>query len=112
MSLNPLALAFLPHYQPSSEAHISLCNSTIKRLQLDQLFCGLPPSTTTSHAFPTNQPIADGSFIVPLIQPKHPSKENAVAHHLPPGCISLLSSPLQRQVNCLLVNHKTVQQFH
>ena len=70
------------------------------------------PSTTPSHALPINRPITDGSFIFPLIQPKHPSQQYAAAHQLPPGSSPLLSSPLQHQVNCLQAIHKTNQQFH
>ena len=49
MSLNPLAPAFIPSYQSSSNLHISLCNSTTMGLPLAQIICGMPPQTIPSH---------------------------------------------------------------
>ena len=39
MSLNPLAPAFLPHYQSSSGPPLSLCNSNTMNLTLAQIIC-------------------------------------------------------------------------
>ena len=43
MSLNPLAPAFLPQFQPSCDPAISLGNSGTMSFPLAQLFCGMPP---------------------------------------------------------------------
>ena len=83
MSLNTLAPVFLPHYQSSSDPPISLCNSTTMSLPLAQLFCGMPPQIIPSHAPPINQPITDGTFILPVIQPKILSKQDAEVHQPP-----------------------------
>ena len=52
MSLNPLAPAFLPSYQSSSNPPTSLCNSTTMGLLLAQLICGVPPQFIPSLAPP------------------------------------------------------------
>ena len=85
MSLNPLAPAFHPHYQSSSDPPLSLCNSTKMSLPLDQLFCGMPPQVIPSHVPYNNHPITGGPFILPLIQPKNPPKQDAAVHQPPPG---------------------------
>ena len=111
MSLNPLEPAFLPHYQSSSDPPISLCNSTTMSLPLAQLICGMPPQLIPSHAPPVNQPITDGTFILPVIQPKNPSKQNAEVHQPPSGSSCILSSPFHQHENCLQAIHRTIQQF-
>ena len=108
MSLNPLEPAFLSHYQTPSDPPISLCNSTAKNLPLDQIFCGMPRPINTSHVPPLRQPITDDTFILPLIQPKNPSKQDAEPPQPPPGSSSLLPSPLQHQAQCLQAIHKTI----
>ena len=112
MSLNPLAPAFLPHYQFSSDQPISLCNSTAMCLPLAQLFCGMPPSITLSHAPPLRQRIAANTFILPLTQPQSPSKQDAEILQQSPGPSSFFPSPLQNQAQCLQAIHENIQQFH
>ena len=112
MSFNTLALAFLPHYQSSSDPHISLCNSTTMSLPLAQLTCGMPQQTIHSHAPSINQHITDNTFLLSFLQPTNPSKPDAAAHQPTPGSSALLSSSLQHQANCLQAIHKTIQQFN
>ena len=112
MSLNPLAPAFLPHFQLPSTPPLPMCHSTTMSLSLAQLFCGMPPQLIPSHAPPINQPITNGNFTLPLIQPKNPSKLDAATHRPSPESSSLLSSPLQHPANCLQAIHKTIQQFN
>ena len=107
MSLNPLAPAFLRHYQSSSDPPIALCNSTTMSFPFAQLFCGMPSQNIPSHALSLNQHITDGFFL----QPTNQSKKDATVHKPTPGSSSPLSSPLQHQTNCLQAIHKTLQQF-
>ena len=81
-------------------------------LPLAHLFCVIPSQIILSLAPQINQPITDGTFIFPLIQPPNQSKKDAATHEPPPGSSSLLSSYLQHQTNCLQAIHKTVQQFN
>ena len=90
ISLNPLAPAFLPQFQSPSDPPASLCNSTTMSLPLAQMFCGAPPPIIPSHAPPSTQPIIDGTFILPLIQPENQSKQDADVHQPPDGSSSLL----------------------
>ena len=83
MSLSPLAPAFLPHSQCSSDPPLSLCNSTTMGLPLARLFCGMPPQIISSHAPPMNQLITEGTFILPLIQSTNPSKQDAEVQQPP-----------------------------
>ena len=108
MSLNPLASAFLPHYQSSSDPPIALCNSTTMSLPLAQLFCGKPSQNIPAHALSLNQHITDGAFL----QPTNQSKPDATFHQPTLRSSALLSSPLQNQANSLQANHKTIQQFN
>ena len=110
MSLNPLAPAFLP--QSSSDPPISLCNSTTKSLPLTQFFCRMPPQFVSSHAPSVNQHVTDGTFLLPLLEPKNQSKPRAAAHQRTPESSVLLSSTLQHQAKCLQAIHKTIQQFN
>ena len=112
MSLNPLALAFLPHYPSSSDPHISLCNSTTMGLPLAELICGMPPQTIPSHAPSVNQHITDGTFFLPLLRPTNKSKSDAALHQPTSGSSALLPSPLQHQANCLQAINKTIKQFN
>ena len=112
MSLNPLAPAFLPHYQSPSDPLISLRSSTTMSLPLAQLFRGRPPQIIPSHAAAPNQPITDGTIILLRIQLKSQSKPNAAVHRPTPEFSALLSSPLLHQANCLQVIHKTVRQLN
>ena len=111
MSLNPLAPAFHPEYQSSSNPPLSLCNSTTMSLPLAQLFCGMPPQIIPSHAPSTNQHITDGTLLLPVLQPTNQSKPDAAAHQPTPGSLAPLPSSLQPQANCLQAIHKTIQQF-
>ena len=111
MSLNPLAPAFLPSYQPSSKSPISLCNSTTMGLPLAQLICGTPPQTIPSLAPSINQHIADTTLLLLVPQRKNQSTPNAAAHQPTPGSLALLPSSLQHQSNCLQAINKTIKQF-
>ena len=81
MSLNPLAPAFLPSYQSSSNPPISLCNSTTMGLPLAQLLCGMPPQL----APPINQYNSDNTLLLPHLQQTDQSKPDAAAHQPMPG---------------------------
>ena len=112
MSLNPLAPAFLPHFQPSSDPPLSLRNSTTMSFPLAQLFCGMLPQITPSHAPSINRHITDSTFILPPFQLSNQSKPDAAAHQPTPGSSTLSSSPLQHQATCLQAIHKSIQQFN
>ena len=112
MSLNPLAPAFFPHYQSSSDPPISLCNSTAMRLPLAQIFCGTPSQIIPSHAPSINQQITDGTLLLFLLQPTNQSKPDTATHQPAPGSLVPLFSPLQYQANCLQAIHKTNQHFN
>ena len=112
MSLNLLALAFLPYYQSSSDPSISLCNSTTMSLPLAPLICVMPSQTIPFHAPSVNPHITDGTFFLPLLQPTNQSKPDAAVHQRTPGSSALLPSSLQHQASCLQANHKTIQQFN
>ena len=112
MSLNPLAPAFLPLSQSSSDLRHPFCNSTTMCLPLVHLFYEMPPELKPFHPPPINQSTANGTFIVSFMQPKNPSPQDGAAHKLTPGSSALLSSPLHYQTNCLKAIHKTIQQFN
>ena len=112
MSLNPLAQAFLPSYQSSSNPPISLCNSTTVGLPLAQLICGMPPQTNPSHAPSINQHIADNTLLLSLLQPTNQSKPDTAVHQLIPGSSALLPSSFQHQANCLQAINQTIKQFN
>ena len=112
MSLNPLAPAFLPIYQPSSNPPISLCNSATMGLPLAQSIFGMPLQTIPSHVPSIDQHITDGTFILPLLKPTNQSKPDAAAHQTTPGSLALLPSSLQHQSNCLQAIKKTIKQFN
>ena len=112
MSLNPLAPAFLPHHQSSSNPSIPLGNSTTMSLPLVQLFCGMPPQIIPSHAPSINQHTTDGTLHLPLLQSTNQSRPDAAANQPTSASSALLSSPLQHQANCLQAIHKTIQQFN
>ena len=112
MSLNPLAPAFLPHYQSSSDPLISLGHSNTMSLPLAQLICGMPPQTIPSLASSTDQHLTDGTFLFPLLQPTNQSKPDAAVNRPTPDSSALLPSSLHHQANCLQAIHKTIQQFH
>ena len=107
MSHNPLAPAFLPHYQSSSDPPISLCNSSPMGLPLAHLICGMPPQTIPPHVPPINQHITDGTFLLPLLQPTNQSESDAAVHQPTPES----SAPLH-QANCLQAINKTIKQFN
>ena len=100
MSLNPLAPAFFPHYQSSSDPPI-LSNSPPMGLPLAQLICGMPPQTIPSHAPSINQHIADNTLLLPLPQPTNQSKPDEAVHQPTPGSSTPLPSSLKHQLNCL-----------
>ena len=112
MSLNPLAPAFLPQDQSSSDPSLPLCNSNTINLPLAQLVCGMPPQIIPSHAPSINQHIADTILLLPLLQQTNQSKPDAAAHQPPPGSLALLPSSLQHQLNCLQAINKTIKQFN
>ena len=82
MSLNPLASAFLPHFQSSSDPPISLGNSTTMSFRLAQVFCGMPPQITPSHVLSINQHITHGTYLLPLFQPSNQSKPSRMQQHI------------------------------
>ena len=110
MSLNPLAPAFLPRPQSSSDPPLSLCNSNTMNLPLAQLICGMPPQITPSHA-PINQHIADNTLLLPLLQPINQYTKDAAAHKSTPGSSTPLPSSLHHQMKCLQAINNSIQQF-
>ena len=80
MSLNPLAPAFLPHQQSSSDLPISLGHSNTMSLHLAQLICGMPPQTIPSLAPSINPHLPDSTFLPPLLQPTNQFTPAAAAH--------------------------------
>ena len=112
MSLNPLAPAFLPHHQSSSDLPISLGHSTTMSLPLAQLISGMPPQTIPSLAPSINQQLTDSTFLLPLLQPTNQSTPDAAAHQPTPGSSTLLPSSLQHQANCLQAINNSIQQFN
>ena len=111
MSPNPLAPAFLPSCQSSSNSPISLCNSTTMGLPLAQLICGMPLQIIPSLAPSINQHIADTTLLLPLPQQTNQSTPDAVAHQPTLGSLAPLPSSLQHQSNCLQAINKTIKQF-
>ena len=111
MSLNPLAPAFLPHHQSSSDPPLSLCHSNTMNLPLAQLPCRMPPQIILSHVPSINQHIADNTLLPPLLQPTTQSQPDAAAHQSTPGPSTSLLSSLQHQSNCLQAITKTIKQF-
>ena len=111
-SLNPLAPAFLPSYQSSSNPPILLCNSTKMGFPLAQLLSGMPPQTVPSHAPSINQHLTDGTFLLSLLQQTNQSKPDAAVHQPTPESLALLPSLLQHQLNCLQAINKTIKQFN
>ena len=111
MSLNPLAPAFLPHHQSSSDPPLSLCNSNTMNLPLAQLICGMPPQIIPSHVPSINQHIADNAVLHPFLQHTNQSQPDAAAQQSMPGLSASLPSSLQHQSNCLQAITKTIKQF-
>ena len=112
MSLNPLAPAFLPRHQSSSDPPLSLCNSNTMNLPLAQLICGIPPQITPSHAPSINQHIADNTLLLPLLQPINQYTKDAAAHKSTPGSSTPLPSSLHHQMKCLQAINNSIQQFN
>ena len=107
MSLNPLATAFLPSYQSSSNPPISLCNSITMGLPLAQLICGIPPQLAPL----IHQYNSDNTLLLRLLQQTNQSNPDAAAHQPTPGPSASLPSSLQHQSNCLQAMNKTIKQF-
>ena len=112
MSLNPLAPAFLPRHQSSSDPPLSLCNSNTMNLPLAQLICGMPPQITPSHAPSINQHIADNTLLLPFLQPINQYTKDAAAHKSTPGSSTHLPSSLHHQMKCLQAINNSIQQFN
>ena len=112
MSLNPLAPAFLPQFQSSSDPPIPLDNLNTISFPLAQLFCRMPSQIISYHAPSINQHIIDGLFLFPSLQPTNQCQPNAAPHQPNPESSALLSPPLQHQAKCLQSIHKTIQQFN
>ena len=112
MSLNPLAPAFLPRHQSSSDPPLSLCNSNTMNLPLAQLICGMPPQITPSHAPSINQHIAHNTLLLPLLQPINQYTKDAAAHKPTPGSSTHLPSSLHHQMKCLQAINNSIQQFN
>ena len=111
MPLNPLAPAFRPSYQSSSNPPISLCKSITMGLPLAQLLCGMPPQPIPSLAPSFNHHNSDNTLLLHLLQQTHQSKPDAAAHHLTPGSSASLPSSLKHQSNCLQAINKTIKQL-
>ena len=111
MSHNPLAPAFLPHHQSSSDPPLSLCNSDTMNLPSAQLVCRMPPQIIPSHVPSINQHIADNTLLHSLLQQTNQSQPDAAAHQSMPGLSASLPSSLQHQSNCLQAITKTIKQF-
>ena len=112
MSLNPLAPAFLPRHQSSSDPPLSLCNSNTMNLPLAQLICGMPPPNTPSHAPSINQHLADNTLLLPLLQPINQYTKDAAAYKPTLGSSTPLSSSLHHQMKCLQAINNSIQQFN
>ena len=112
MSPNPLAPAFLPRHQSSSDPPLSLCNSNTMNVPLAQLVCGMPPQITPSHAPSINQHIADIILLLPLLQPINQYTKDAAAHKPTPGSSTHLPSSLHHQMKCLQAINNSIQQFN
>ena len=112
MSLNPLAPAFLPRHQSSSNPPLSLCNSNTMSLPLAQLICGMPPQITSSHAPSINQHIADNTLLLPLLQPTNQYTKDAAAYKPTLGSSTPLPSSLHHQMKCLQAIKNSIQQFN
>ena len=110
-SFNPLAPAFLPHHQSSSDPPLPLCNSNTMILPLAQLICGMPSQIIPSHVPSINQHIADNTLLHPLLQQTNQSQPDAAAHLSMPGPSASLPSSLQHQSNCLQAITKTIKQL-
>ena len=111
ISLNPLAPAFLPHHQSSSDPPLSLCNSDTMNIPLAQLNCAMPPQIIPSHVPSINQHIVDHTLLHPLLQHTNQSQPDAAAHQSMPGLSASSPSSLQHQSNCLQAITKTIKQF-
>ena len=105
MSFNPLAPAFLPRHQSSSDPPLSLCNSNTMNLPL-------APQITPSHASSINQHIADNTLLLPLLQPINQYTKDAAAHKPTPGSSTHLPSSLHHQMKCLQAINNSIQQFN
>ena len=112
MSLNPLAPAFLPHHQSSSDPPLSLCNSNTMNLPLAQLICRMPPQIIPSHAPSINQHIADNTLLLPHLQPMNQYTTDAAAYKPTPGLSTHLPLSLQHLTKCLQAFNNSIQQFH
>ena len=111
MSLNPLAPAFLPFSQSSSDQPPSLCNSVMS-FPLAQLFSGMPSQIPPFPAPAINQHAPDKTLILPLLQPTSQPQPNVAAPQPIPESTTLLPSPLTPQANCLKSIHTTIKQFN
>ena len=112
MSLNPLAPAFLPLHQSSSDPPLSVCNSNTMSLPLAQIICGMPPQIISSHAPSINQHIADNTLLLSHLQPMNQSTTDLAAHKLTPRLSTHLPPSLQHQTKCLQAINNSIQQFH
>ena len=84
MSLNPLAPAFLPQYQSSSDIPISSSHPNTMNLPLAQLICGMPPPNIPPLDPSTNQPLTDSTSLLSFF----PTDISDYA-----GCISSYNNP-------------------
>ena len=109
MSLNPLAPAFLPHHQSSSDPPLSLGNSNTMTLPLAPLICAMPPHIIPSHAPSINQHIAENAL---LLQPINQYTTDAAAHKSTAGSSPHLPSALRHQTKCLQAINNSIQQFN
>ena len=112
MSLNPLAPAFLPQHQFSSDPPVSLYNTNTMNLPLAQVICGMPPQITPSHAPSINQHIVDNTLLLPLLQPINQYTKDTAAHKPTPGSSTHLPLSLHHQTKCLQAINNSIQQIN
>ena len=112
MSFSPLAPAFLPQYQSSSNLPIASSHPNTMNLPLAQLIFGITPQTIPPLAPSVNQHLIDSSSFLPLLQPINQSTTDASAHKPTPGPSTHLPSSLQHQTKCLQAINNSIQQFN
>ena len=112
MSFNPLAPAFLPRHQSSSDPPLALYNSNTMNLPLAPLICRIPPPITPSHAPSINQHIADNNLLLPLLQPINQHTKDVATYKPTPESSTHLPSSLHHQMKCLQTINNSIQQFN
>ena len=112
MSLNPLAPAFLPQHQSSSDPPIMLDHSYAMNFPLVPLTCGPPPQSIPLLTSSINQQPTDSALLLPLLQSTNQSTADTIARKPTCGSSTLLPSSLQNQTKCLQAINNSLQQFN